>query len=153
MLPVGFYIEFETSYNIVFIKKIIILLSGPISNFCISLFFYKFNTYFSEKIFLINIFLGIFNLLPIYPLDGENILNQSIQIFCGYKKGNNKSFIVSKCCLCCITFLYSLLIIKIKNCSILFVIIFLWYKNFEKEKKIKTEQRAYKVIEKTHFLY
>ena len=111
MLPVGFYIEFETSYNIVFIKKIIILLSGPISNFCISLFFYKFNTYFSEKIFLINIFLGIFNLLPIYPLDGENILNQSIQIFCGYKKGNNKSFIVSKCCLCCITFLYSLLIL------------------------------------------
>ncbi len=153
MLPLGFYIEFEKNEKIIFIKKIIILLSGPISNFFISLFFYEFNTEFSEKICLINIFLGIFNLFPIYPLDGENILSQSLKIIYGYKKGNNKAFIVSKISLCCITFLYSLIIIKIKNLSILLVIIFLWYKNFEKENKIKIEQSAYRVIEKSHFLY
>ncbi len=51
------------------IRNIIIYLAGPISNIILAFTFHSI-----EMVFEINIFLAIVNLLPIYPLDGYNIL-------------------------------------------------------------------------------
>ena len=51
------------------IRNIIIYLAGPISNIILAILFRN-----VEMVFEINIFLAILNLLPIYPLDGYNIL-------------------------------------------------------------------------------
>lgn len=56
--------------NISNFKKILIYLAGPISNFILAAMFRDI-----KMVFEINIFLGILNLIPIYPLDGYNILN------------------------------------------------------------------------------
>ena len=149
ILPIGFFIEFDDCCDNDFCKKIIILLAGPISNFFISIIFGNLNLKFCNEICFINIVLGLFNLLPIYPLDGEKILEIILIKIYRYKKGRKYSFYISKILLCFMTFLYSLLILKMKNVSILMVILFLWYKNFEKENQIKIEKNAYKVIEKT----
>lgn len=149
ILPVGFFVEFEDFYNKSFFKKVFILLAGPFCNFLVSFMFKRFDFVWAKEIYLINLTLGIFNLLPIYPLDGENMLEIFLKYFFDYKNGEVCAFWVSKCFLCAITFIYSCIILKIKNLSILIVIVFLWYKNFQKENQIKLEKKAYKVIEKT----
>lgn len=149
MLPIGFYIEYKNYGKISFFSNLIVLFSGPLCNVILCIIFFNIKIKISEEILLTNIFLAIFNLLPIYPLDGENILEICLKKIYGYEKGLKFSFFISKTLLCAFTFLYSLIIVKVKNISILFCILFLWYKNFEKERQINFIQKAYKVIEKS----
>lgn len=51
------------------IKNILIYLAGPVSNFILAIIFEKI-----KIVFDINLFLCVVNLIPIYPLDGYNIL-------------------------------------------------------------------------------
>lgn len=59
----------------IYIKNIIIYLAGPISNIILA-YIFKNNTMIKE----INIFLAILNILPIFPLDGYNILLNILRI-------------------------------------------------------------------------
>ena len=52
------------------VKNLIIYIAGPLANICLAILFHKINF-----IFEVNIFLALLNLMPIYPLDGYNILN------------------------------------------------------------------------------
>ena len=61
--------------KIVCFKNIIIYLSGPISNLILA---YIFNTNMMIK--EINIFLAILNFLPLFPLDGYNIILNILKI-------------------------------------------------------------------------
>lgn len=65
----------------IYIKDIIMYIAGPMSNFILALIFHNI-----KIVFDINIFLGILNLIPIYPLDGYNILRNLLLI----KFQNNK---------------------------------------------------------------
>ena len=60
--------------NVLALKKIIIAISGPITNFIIALVFAIFDISLfnlsTEFIVFSNLLIGIFNLIPIYPLDG-----------------------------------------------------------------------------------
>ncbi|MDF2866015.1 MAG: spoIVFB [Clostridia bacterium] len=65
----------------VYIKNIIIYLSGPFSNLILA-YIFKNNIMIRE----INIFLALLNLLPIFPLDGYNIILNILNIFFPGKK-------------------------------------------------------------------
>ena len=74
-----FKYDFGIRDRIYYIKETIIFLAGPLANILIAYFFND-----VKFVFEINIFLAILNLLPIYPLDGYNILKNilySIGIF------------------------------------------------------------------------
>ncbi len=58
-----------------FIINILIYIAGPLSNFFLSIIFYNI-----KMIHEINLFLGLLNLIPIYPLDGYNILQNILFI-------------------------------------------------------------------------
>lgn len=60
--------------------EVLIYLAGPVSNFIFALIFRNIKIV-SE----INIFLGLVNLIPIYPLDGFNILKNILEIFKSHK--------------------------------------------------------------------
>lgn len=104
-----------------YFKETVIFLAGPMSNVLVAYLFKDINF-----IFEINIFLGILNLLPIYPLDGFNILkNLLITLFI-----NNKNIINSIMKIISITFVLVISIICIIiffNYNNVFSIIFLVY--------------------------
>ena len=64
-----FRYDFKNKDVIYYLKECFIFLAGPISNILIAICFEDI-----KFIYEINIFLAFLNLLPIYPLDGYNIL-------------------------------------------------------------------------------
>ena len=66
----GVCVVFNNNDVLKIIKKIIIYLAGPLGNIILALLFRNI-----DFVFEINIFLAILNLMPVYPLDGYNILN------------------------------------------------------------------------------
>lgn len=81
----GVCIEFKKEkYNLIIannsrinaLKNILIYIAGPISNLILAELFYK-----NDMIFQINIFFALVNLLPLFPLDGYNILVNIFEFF------------------------------------------------------------------------
>jgi len=64
-----------------FLKNIFIYLSGPVSNIILA-YMFKENIMIRE----INMFLAIINFLPIFPLDGYNILSNLLKLTINEKK-------------------------------------------------------------------
>lgn len=58
------------------LKDILIYIAGPISNIIIAIVFNNI-----KLIFEINLFFAILNLIPLYPLDGYNILYSILKLF------------------------------------------------------------------------
>lgn len=135
----GISIEFYSYGKNKTFYKIIFFLIGPLINIIIGWIAYKFMEEGDKKILVIctNFALGIFNLLPILPLDGGKIIKEILKVIIGFEKANDIVIFMSKCFLTILTMVYSVLILKIKNIMILFLIIYLWYLyNIEERKYI-----------------
>ena len=114
-----------------FFVNIIIFLAGPLSNIFLALLFKN-----NIMIYQINIFLAIINLLPIYPLDGYNIL---INILRGIFNANVSNSNIFMKYINNIFFLLLLVIsiyqiIIFKNISILIFLIYIFLINQNRKK-------------------
>lgn len=155
IMPMGLSIEFEIySKNIkdkLQIKKIWIALAGPITNIIIILITIIFNknieTILYGEIIYSNILIAIFNLLPIYPLDGGRILKEVIHIIKGRKKAIELTNYISNVSMVILTFVSSIAIYYYKNMAILFIIAYLWGMIFIENKRYNLKKRIYKIIE------
>lgn len=81
------------SYN----KEILILFAGPLTNiiiFFVLYFFFKDN-YYCNIFSLTNLFIGIFNLLPVGNLDGGQILNLALKKSCELYTSNLLVIVIS----------------------------------------------------------
>ena len=153
MNPFGVKIEFYSLKNkkITSKQKVILNFAGPMFNFILVALFLMFPVEEGLKLDIIytNIALGIFNLLPIMPLDGGKILKEYMIIKVGIKNSNIYSIKCSKFFLVIFSLAYSILIFKIKNVFIFFIIIYLWYLHLLEERKLQNFLRVYNIIEKT----
>lgn len=107
-----FKYEFREKNIIYHIKECFIFVAGPLSNIVIAFLFKEI-----KFIYEINIFLAFLNLLPIYPLDGFNILKNIISVI--FIRNKQLANIILKT----MSILFLLLI------SILCVIIFFKFEN------------------------
>ncbi len=79
-----------------FIKEILVYSSGPAVNLILSAMFFAFgNSDGMKTAGAINLFIGLFNLIPCQCLDGGNILNSALKKFTDEEKCDKISFIVS----------------------------------------------------------
>lgn len=71
ILPFGFSCKFKNQNKMELNKMLKILIAGPAVNFIIAGLFF----YWTPQFAIMNFFIGIINLLPIYELDGMRIIN------------------------------------------------------------------------------
>ena len=158
IMPFGFAIEFETNLqdynkkigksNILSIKKMVIALAGPLINFFIAILGIVVN--FNSNIIYANFLICLFNLIPIYPLDGGRILKNIFKILVGNKKANRYINVVSNTFVIVLTMLSSILMMLYKNIAIFLLIITLWGLVIKENKKYNTYNKIYKVIDKNY---
>lgn len=124
------------------IKKIVFYLAGPCSNFFIA---FLFRDIYLNVAFL-NLAIGIFNLLPIVPLDGGNIVLVILKRIFGVYFGNMIILVFSKCFLFILSFAYAIMLIQIKNIYLLLLIVYLWKLYFIEESKFLLFNRTVKCL-------
>lgn len=126
----GVNINFSNICELEKYKEIIIYIAGPLSNFLLAIIFY-----YNKMIFEVNIFLGLINLLPIYPLDGYNIL---VNILRGTRYYNNKRELLDKIQFILIVNIVIVGLIQLiftKNISIIIFIIYIIFISFSNKKR------------------
>ena len=165
LTPVGLQIKFIVNseeynkkikkVNTLNIKKAIIALSGPMINLIIlsivaiiSKFDFNLqNLYIYQIIIYANFLIAMFNLLPIYPMDGGRFLNEIMKILVGNKKAYKITYIVSKTILIVLTALSSILILYIHNISIIIILIYLWYLEIMEIRKYHRKKNIEKIVQ------
>ena len=129
IIPFGFSVTFKSKiYNkkilkgsLLDVKKIIVAACGP----------------------LMNLLILMFNLLPIYPLDGGRIIKSIIHIFLGRKTAIIVTNKIENCLIIIITIIGSIAIFYFENISIFLIIIYLWLLVIQENKRYKIIKNAY----------
>lgn len=129
LLPVGIYASLPK--KITNKKELIISLAGPLASFLFA------NLLNNETFIMMNLFICIFNLIPIYPLDGGRILRCILMFFTSYSTTKKITFAISK------FFVITLLLISIisaayfKNYYMAILSIYIFYIAKDEIKKDK----------------
>lgn len=162
--PVGLQIRFKIDsreYNekikearSLNIKKAIIALAGPLTNLIIAVVtiiigYFNVNiqnTYIYQIIIYANFLIAMFNLIPIYPMDGGRVLNELLKIFIGNKKAYKITYIVSKTILILLTAVASILILYIHNIAIVIILAYLWYLEVIEIRRYNRRKNIEKII-------
>ena len=162
IMPVGLAISFKTeteNYNkkikkgvLLTLKKIIIAFAGPLTNVIMAFLFTTYNfkdlNISNEILIYSNILIAIFNLIPIYPLDGGRIINGILHIFFGKKRAAIYTNIISNVSIIILTIISSIAILYFKNIAILFALGYLWYLVIRENRKFSNKQKLYSRFEK-----
>ena len=153
IMPLGFSIFLQTNIedynkkikkgNMYVLKNLIISIVGPITNIIIFLvtFFLPIELMLKEKIIYINAIIAIFNLIPMYPLDGSKILQNALKLFCSNKESYKYTNIVANATLIIFTIFCSVFILYAKNIAIVAILIYLWYINVKENEKQKIRNK------------
>lgn len=132
------------------VKKILVALAGPITNFIIMLVVLYLNINIFEGLMILyaNLLLILFNLLPIYPLDGGRVIKGILHIFCGKRKAERYTNMISFVTLMTATFIASIVIYKVENIAIFLIVLVLWGIFIKEDRLYKKREKIYDLVEK-----
>lgn len=160
--PMGFSISFGIKTedynnkikkaNQLELKKIIVALAGPITNFIITFVVINIpiNILKALNIIYANILIFLFNMLPIYPLDGGRICKGILHIYLGKEKANKYINNIAYITISILTVISSIAILYIKNIAIFLIIIYLWILVVNENKKYRMKKKIYEIIHQNY---
>lgn len=158
LMPFGVSVSFKINVkeynkkikkaNFLEVKKIIVALAGPITNFAIILITsnLKLNIVKSLIVIYTNLLIMIFNLLPVYPLDGGRISKGILHINLGKRKAEKYINNISRITVMIITAISSILILYLQNIAIIIIDAYLWYLVIKENLRLKKREEIYKKI-------
>lgn len=160
IMPFGVSISFKIntedynkkikSGNTLNIKKMMVAIAGPLTNLIIIFITYNLKVDIIKAMMIIytNLLIILFNLLPIYPLDGGRILKEFLHIIQGKRKSEESINNISIITTIIITAIGSILILYLKNIAIFIIIMYLWYLVLKENSKYLNKKKLYDKIEK-----
>lgn len=128
--PFGFSISFKINYNnkMMKIKEIFVALAGPVMSVVLAILcqYINFRYITIEQAVYSNILIFLFNMLPIYPLDGGRIINGLLHIKMGEIKAEKISSKISYITIILLTIYCSITVYYYQNFAIFLICVFLW---------------------------
>ena len=136
--------------NLLELKKIVVALAGPIMNFGIILLVLQMNMNLIITLMMLysNLLLILFNLLPIYPLDGGRVMKGILHIFLGKIRADRWINKISFVSLMFLTFIASIMIYQVENIAIFLIILVLWGIFIREDKIYEKRNKIYQLLEK-----
>jgi stage IV sporulation protein FB len=148
IMPFGISISFKYCKK-TNIQRLLIAAAGPVTNLLIAgiLFFVS---DFNERSLIIysNILIALFNLIPIYPLDGGRIIKGILGFFYDYHIVDKNINIISNISIVFLTVVSSIMILELKNIAILIILIYLWAIVIYENRNYKIKRRINMILQK-----
>lgn len=128
IMPFGLSISFYTNFNDNKIKEIIVALAGPATSLALTILcdYINFGYITMQEAVYSNLLILLFNLIPLYPLDGGRIIKGILDIKLGVVKGNILINKISYITIIVLTVISSIGVYYYKNFVIFLACIFLW---------------------------
>lgn len=136
-------------------KKMLLAFAGPLTNFIIVFILIILNNlgvivdniFLGETAIYANILIGVFNLIPIYPLDGGRIIKEIINIRSGMKKSYCYINKISNITMIILMVISSILLLYVHNIAILIILAYLGYLVIKQNRIYEIKSRLIKSIE------
>lgn len=162
IIPVGVSISFKIKTDdlnkkigkatVFELKKIFVALAGPLTNLMIIIIVLNLPIDIMKQISIIyaNLFILIFNMIPIYPLDGGRITKGILNVAIGKQKANNYTNILSIISTIILTVLACLATWFNNNIAIMLIIVYIWTLVIKENKMSRDRERVYKLLSKNY---
>lgn len=144
IMPFGLSINFEDYSNKYLVKKLIIALAGPLTNLIIIVL--GIYNGWEDEIIYANMLIGLFNLIPLYPLDGGRIIKYTIQLTTNNKDAEIVTYKLSNILIVFLTIISLLGFIWLQNMGILLILSYLWFLINQENKRYKLKMKVYELI-------
>lgn len=128
IMACGLSASFEERFFDNKINEIFVALAGPITSLCLAILCNNINWGYltTQEAVYSNILIFLFNLIPIYPLDGGRIIKRILSIKFGLIKAEGIVNKISNITIILLTIISSIAVYYYKNIAIFIACIFLW---------------------------
>lgn len=127
--------------------KFLVSIAGPLTNFLLAIIIWFLPEFtLKETMIYANLLVGVFNLLPIYPMDGGRMLEALLKKFYPGEQIENIINKTSNGTMILLTILASIGILYVKNIAIFFAIVYLWWIRIADNRRYRIKNRVRKIL-------